>query len=1211
VNRIVHAEGRGSIAVGGDAINSIFVTGGVNQFFVGQYERLADAYVNSRSLYRELHLDEFTGRAWLLRGIDEFVATNDHGYVVIEAEAGMGKTAFMAWLARERRYVHHFVRLMPDTNDVGAALRSLSAQLIRAWDLQTFAVGGVLPPNASRPDFFEDVLHEAAEKRDATRPGEAIVIAIDGLNETTAPAGQNPLALPANLPRGVYMVVSQRTTHVPLVVTTPRRVIRISPGSPENLADIRLYLEAATAEPGLERQLATVGITAAELVERLVRWSNGVWLVLRYVLAELRTGVRTADNLEALPVGLWQYYARFWVEWQRTHEGHWGDTDFPLLVTLTAVQEPVPLPLLCELSGCGDPERAALLVGDAWRPFLHVQEEPEERYAVFHESLVEFVAGKVDVDTLTAGERSFVRRLADAHRAAHQRIADRYLTAWGGVSGGLPGLRAEAAAVMDGGYGLRHLVHHLVHASADVLVHLLMELEWPRDDVVDAVDSSSAANAWYEAHRVRRAFASYALDVERAWSYAEHSAIGPTAERGMALEFRYALMSASVNSVTGNVSGDLLLLLVDSGLATPAEALDVAREAPDPRTRAEALTTLLPRLSGELRDEAQRDALASANAVPDGYWRAGELVRLISVVDTEHLAAIERLANAMSERYYRTIVGQAVAARRGEHTHIDALTDVPSSSLNPANPDVFATQYRERTEHAVATLVAGSRRGSVADTSSPSEHVAASRFIRDPRWRAQMLVASARAASREVRDELLKAALAISLSVGDREAFASTVGSIAACVAGVGEVSHALACAAELGDPEDRARALFRIAEAVPADERSDVVAAALRSAGEIDEPAVRSQVLREHAAKLGPPAPGDQLERLIATLTSDWRADVLAALAPQAPPTRRADELAAAVAASASGSDDAGRARVLTALLPELPLGLLPEARESLREIRDPEARDCAAAAFAARFAALSQGAVADDVMSTIRDQHWLAQAELGTAVGLAACGRSAEAARVAARIGPPPWRAEALALAGDLGESLALADGTSNPDIRTAVLLRIAHVVALTGQSLPNARDPVDEARTALLDVAEPALRARLVVPVAVALASSGRSDAALDLVRGLGDDEARTAAMLSLVEHLQPNALTAAIAVVREISDPVGRARVLAGLTPLVVMDRLPVLQAHVREVLHLLGTSTRAQFLDAFPDLLPGLTVLAGYEGLLDIAGAVLAVYRWWP
>ena len=57
------------------------------------------------------------------------------------------------------------------------------------------------------------------------------------------------------------------------------------------------------------------------------------------------------------------------------------------------------------------------------RPFLQVQEEAgdgEERYAAFHDTLVEFVGGRVDPAELTGVERSFVRTLAHAQRAAHQ-----------------------------------------------------------------------------------------------------------------------------------------------------------------------------------------------------------------------------------------------------------------------------------------------------------------------------------------------------------------------------------------------------------------------------------------------------------------------------------------------------------------------------------------------------------------------------------------------------------------------------------------------------------------------------------------------------------------------------------------------------------------------------------------------------------------------
>src|SRR6185369_11076840 len=218
---IVSTGAERGIAVGRDAIGSLLVTGDNNTFFVGQYARLQDAYLSPALLDLELQLDRFAGRGWLVRAIDEALSRMDRGYVVLEADAGMGKSTFLAWLAQRRGYAHHFVRLMPDPADIAVALRNLSAQLIRAWDLDTLAGGGVLPPAADRPDFFHEVLAAAAERRDALRPGEPIVIVVDGLNETVAPAGQNPLGLPRALPPGVYLLVSQRPVHVPLRLSVP------------------------------------------------------------------------------------------------------------------------------------------------------------------------------------------------------------------------------------------------------------------------------------------------------------------------------------------------------------------------------------------------------------------------------------------------------------------------------------------------------------------------------------------------------------------------------------------------------------------------------------------------------------------------------------------------------------------------------------------------------------------------------------------------------------------------------------------------------------------------------------------------------------------------------------------------------------------------------------------------------------------------------
>lgn len=46
----------------------------------------------------------------MIRQIEEFLRARNSGYLWIEAEAGMGKSALAAFLVRERGWFHHFVR---------------------------------------------------------------------------------------------------------------------------------------------------------------------------------------------------------------------------------------------------------------------------------------------------------------------------------------------------------------------------------------------------------------------------------------------------------------------------------------------------------------------------------------------------------------------------------------------------------------------------------------------------------------------------------------------------------------------------------------------------------------------------------------------------------------------------------------------------------------------------------------------------------------------------------------------------------------------------------------------------------------------------------------------------------------------------------------------------------------------------------------------
>jgi hypothetical protein len=126
--------------------------------FTGGSERLRDVYFDPAPLARDLDLARFTGREWLIGQIDAFIRNRPRGYVVIQAEAGVGKSTLAAHLVGMRPWLHHFTRL-PGGRSPEAARKSLAAQLIAAWDLaEEWAPGGILPAASSRPDWFSRLL---------------------------------------------------------------------------------------------------------------------------------------------------------------------------------------------------------------------------------------------------------------------------------------------------------------------------------------------------------------------------------------------------------------------------------------------------------------------------------------------------------------------------------------------------------------------------------------------------------------------------------------------------------------------------------------------------------------------------------------------------------------------------------------------------------------------------------------------------------------------------------------------------------------------------------------------------------------------------------------------------------------------------------------------------------------------------------------------
>jgi hypothetical protein len=1194
------ASGDRAIAVGGDAINSLLVTGDNNTFFIGRYERLVDAYLDPRVLYAELDLQAFTGRDWLVAAVDRFLATHDRGYLVLEAEAGMGKSTFLAWLARERGYVHHFVRLMPDPQDVAVAIKNLGVQLIRQWDLEGYAIGGVLPPSAGRPAFLRELLDDAASRRDQLRPGEPIVLVVDGLNETVPVAGHNPLGLPASLPAGVYVVASQRPVQVPLRVDVARVVLEIEAQGEENMRDAREYLNHVAVSPAVRQQLQAAGLSREAFVDVLLAKSGGVWIYLHYIVAEIERGGRSPRELDRLPIGLWQYYGQYWHEWQRAHAERWPEVDLPLLAVVAAAAEPLPAALLAALAGIRNTAVVEALLEDDWRPFIQVQEVADEvRYQTFHDSLKEFLHGEVDVGQLTAAERSLARRLARATTEAHGRVADRYLDGWGGLSQGLPALRTGELTEL-GDYGLRHVVEHLDRAGRPDDLHAVMTASW--------AEGGRRANAWFRVHRRTGELAAYRRDLGTAWNATQRH----SGNLRHALQLRYALMLCSLNSQAATTPPALWAILLRQGRLTAEESLTQVRQIPDAVERAEALTSLIGVVPERLRDRVEREALAAVRAVPDGYWRVSELWRLHGRISAGLRQELLVIAASIAKPYDRAVAFRLLGVEQ-EPVELTPAPDAAgerdvSSPTGLAGSTDFVDAYLRRRAFAADLL----RRAGLDAVGGGGDAVA--RY-----WRAQLLLASGTDAAADER--ALAAAVALSEHIGDGDpvtAAWAVLGDALPPEAPLGEL------AARIADPGSRAVFLLH-ARARSRGSGGDADRLAAQALGEVaGDERVAAVVVQARAALAGDL---DQLLRLATAIAGvERRAAALLAAAPLAAPAdaeRIGAEATAPLLEAAPVSPAV--AGLLARGVPFLPATALGAVLAWAGRLADGDVRAALHAAVGMRWCELGQP---QQAAALLEHASGLPRALLARALARAhaRAGAPREAVRLAGGLPYAPWRSEVLALAAHrldgsgadaaVGEATAIAERLDAPS-RVSVIARALAVAPTRYQPALRAA-----ATAAAEGVGHQPERSRALFAVVEALLAQGDARGALALAAGIPVERSRADALGAVLGSGDPDAVRGAAELVGALEDPDSRGPlrvlVLRGLRAAGATGGAGGGPAGDSELDRALGLAlgdmvsrSRGELLECLRDLVPVVVLLDGAQAAATVATDLADVVEWWP
>ena len=504
----------------------------------------------------------------------------------------------------------------------------------------------------------------------------------------------------------------------------------------------------------------------------------------------------------------------------------------------------------------------------------------------------------------------------------HGMLASAILEGWGGLARGLPGLPASQLTNRVERYGVVQLTAHLEAAGRDDDIHRLLAVSGP----VSVSQAHRAGNAWYAAHTRIGQIIAYDADLRLAWNRAKASADQAQAEAGPApaigLEIRYALLSASLSSLTAKIPPPLIAALVADGQWTVSLGVRHAQMLPTAEAAARTLVDLLAH-TGRTDNNASAlgaEALAAANAVSDPFARA-TLLAAVAAHASARAAAVRDAWQAIRVIPTEESRARAIAALAGRTKLPKKLRDealrLAAESGSPRPVAVILIALAPQMPAAQRPgIVAGARRAAdkISHPGARFAELSALLPLLPPDERI-LAARQASAAAEKIPAGLAQASafamLAALLSEGtDRSANLLRAEEVTGTISQQAEKAAALAALAAGVSRKARRQELVGLAfDAICAETDPQARADALIALTALDR---ESEELRAAA------------EDAIGKISQQTaRAVALTALAgSQRPGDRRSALLARALAEASAVDDAAARAAGLAALIPHLPEG-------------------------------------------------------------------------------------------------------------------------------------------------------------------------------------------------------------------------------------------------------------------------------------------------
>lgn len=727
-------------------------------------------------------------------------------------------------------------------------------------------------------------------------------------------------------------------------------------------------------------------------------------------------------------------------------------------------------------------------------------------------------------------------------------------------------------------YDLRHIPDHLAKAGLYDDLHRLLSLEHEMSQPGTSLwPEVRSVNAWYVAAMVGGDLQLYVDHVNVAAAAAREQSRRalenghiPTAVRHAT---RYALSAAAVRNVAANMSVRLLTSLVRQGDLAIEQALAYIRQTPDARDRAEGLTTVLEMLGPgngdvDMQRSVAAEALAAVSAIPDEFWRVGELGRLAENLPADLASQSSSIARTISDVSLRALalsmVGEPiedelVKSVQGLPYHRKiAATEFPPTD----RARYFRAEFTGRRSHAVANLI-------------PFAREDGDRYITSAYWLAESLAALA-----SESDRFRDAAIAAAGRVGGQAAHDALLSAAAAWLTRNGDVDAAMALvAAELKDPSDR---LVLTCELAAAGGPSVFVA----EVEALADPEARIRAFRS----LLPVLSGSERNRAVAAvlmLTADRTpADGLSIVAPHL------DELGWRAAVEAAGA--------------------LADTEERMRVSGELAKR-------AITLGLEDVPSILDGLLTGIEDRFWYGRAVELSVPPLLDAGHVLQALRLAETSPYPHRRAALLArcangLTGpgrEVAEVSArrLAAQLGSPSSRVRAQLLIA-------EAYPDGpdRELLDDAAVLASGIekgVEP-VRSSALAAVAVAFASRSQAGRAFGMVGEIADEHWRAVVLESVAAHGDAMLLQAVLEAGRSLRSRGERSRVISAVALRHAVSGSDHLRLHDawEEALATLASGSREECMHELVPLLPVVAALAGPDSIAWVVAESRTTMRWW-